>query len=473
MHIHILGIGGTFMAGLAMLARELNLKVTGSDQNLYPPMSTQLEELGVDIFDGYDNLAPLDARPDFVVVGNVMSRGMPIVEALLDRKLPMLSGPEFLARFVLRDRTVLAVSGTHGKTTTSSMLAWILDCAGLAPGFLIGGIPNNFNVSARLGNAPFFVVEADEYDSAFFDKRSKFVHYQPSILTINNIEFDHADIFADLAAIQQQFHHLIRMVPSNGLIIYPSNDENVLTVLDKGCWTHKVGFYSAEMNLPSLQENMHKGWHADLIKPDGSEFIISYQGKMLGTINWELTGQHNIKNALAAIAAAEAAGVTPQIAIKALYRFESVKRRMELKGVRQEITVYDDFAHHPTAIHSTLAGLRAKVGDARIIAVVDIRSNTMREGYHQETLARSVEKADCVYFFHGLDVEWDVQTIWGQLSKEGGVYSDVENLLFNLIEKKIPGDQVIFMSNGGFGNIQNLFLERLVDLEKLRVLSGL
>jgi UDP-N-acetylmuramate: L-alanyl-gamma-D-glutamyl-meso-diaminopimelate ligase len=463
MHIHILGICGTFMAGIAVLASELKLKVTGADQNVYPPMSTQLNEQGIKIFQGYEDINQLTPNPDCVVVGNVMRRGIPVVEAVLNQSLPMFSGPEWLARNVLHNRHVLAVSGTHGKTTTSSMLAWILEYAGKEPGFLIGGIPNNFGLSARLGKGPYFVVEADEYDSAFFDKRSKFVHYRPRTLIVNNIEFDHADIFADLAAIQLQFHHLVRTVPGQGLIVRPSNDPNVDTVLKMGCWTPQISFGLIEKE--DLKENLGKdqsGWTAKNITEKGDQFEVCYNNQPCGEIQWSLLGQHNIQNALAAIAAAYHVGIAPDIAVQALAKFKGVKRRMEIKGEQQGIIVYDDFAHHPTAIHTTLAGLRAKVGrKARIVAVVDIRSNTMRAGHHKDQLAQVVQDANQVYFFRSPDIMWDVQQVWGKAEKPGGVYSDTNLLLNALLENSTAEDHVLFMSNGGFNGIQTQFLEKL------------
>lgn len=433
MHIHILGICGTFMGGVAVLASELGFKVTGSDQNVYPPISTQLNELGVKIFQGYEDISQLLPKPDIVIMGNVMRRGMPVVEAALNQNLTVLSGPEWIARFVLKNRQTLAVSGTHGKTTTASMLAWILECAGLHPGFLIGGVPNDFGISARLGTVPYFVVEADEYDSAFFDKRSKFIHYRPRILIINNIEFDHADIFSDLAAIQTQFHHLIRTVPGNGLIIYPNWDKNITQVLKKGCWTTTKILDRAKQSMTVKQ-------------------LQSF-----------LLGEHNVENALSAIAAASHAGVDCDMAIQALQTFKGVKRRMEIKGVRRGITVYDDFAHHPTAIQSTLAGLRNKVGlDAHIIAVLDIRSNTMKAGHHKEALAGSVGPADCAYFYQSSDIAWDVHQVWQDTDKPGGVYQEIGQLV-NALLLNIPHDNthVVFMSNGGFSNIHSTFLEKL------------
>lgn len=452
MHIHILGICGTFMGGLAVLASQLNDKVTGSDQNVYPPMSTQLNELGIKIFQGYDDVSQLIPKPDWIIVGNVMRRGMPVIEALLNQDLNRLSGPEWLERFVLPGRHVLAVSGTHGKTTTSSMLAWILEYAGLEPGFLIGGIPQDFGVSARLGQGPFFVVEADEYDSAFFDKRSKFIHYHPRTLIINNIEFDHADIFSDLAAIQLQFHQLVRTVPGEGLIVYPQIDENVIEVLKKGCWTKKVTFNSQQ----------EAGWYIRNFIPTKNQFEVWFENQNYGELTLPLLGQHNIQNALAAIAAAQHVGVEASMAIKALAIFKGVKRRMDLKGSKNGITVYDDFAHHPTAIQVTLAGLRAKIGTTtRIIAVLDIRSNTMKAGYHQEELALSVQEADVAYFYQSPDVTWDVHKVFAKTGKPGGVYQELNVLLKTLLERVTAGDQVLFMSNGGFGGIPTLFLDQL------------
>lgn len=451
MHIHILGICGTFMGGLAVLAKEKGYTVTGADQNVYPPMSTQLNKLGIKIFQGYDDINQLSPKPDCVVVGNVMSRGMPVIEALLNQHYPILSGPEWLARYVLHDKHVLAVSGTHGKTTTSSMLAWILEVAGLKPGFLIGGVPNDFGVSARLGTGKYFVVEADEYDSAFFDKRSKFVHYHPSTLIINNMEFDHADIFADLAAIQQQFHHLVRTVPSDGLIIYPAADTHVKTTLEKGCWTKTETF--------GMQA---AAWQAKNHQPQNNQFDVCFQDQNYGTLTWSLLGEHNVNNALAAIAAAHNVGVDPVVAIKALSTFQNVKRRMEIKGIENGITVYDDFAHHPTAIGLTLAGLRAKVGPGvRITAVLDIRSNTMKAGHHKEDLPAAVQDADAVYFFQSPDISWDVNKIWASANKPGGVFGNIENLLDTLLAEKQQAEHVVFMSNGGFNSIQTQYLEKI------------
>ncbi len=449
MHTHILGICGTFMGGLAVLASELNDTVSGSDTQVYPPMSTQLADLNIQITEGYE-AEQLTPKSDVVVVGNVMRRGMPVIEAMLDQGLPYISGPEWLAKYVLAGKHVIAVSGTHGKTTTSSMVAWILEYAGLNPGFLIGGVPNNFGISARLGGGKYFVVEADEYDSAFFDKRSKFVHYRPKTLIINNIEFDHADIFPNLDAIKLQFHHLVRIVPGSGLIVAPNSDDNVKDVLKKGCWTTVE--YMRDDEVRGIDST--SGDHFAVYSSDNS-------AQLLGEVHWKLLGHHNMMNALAAIRAACHVGIEPALAIEALCSFESVKRRLEIKGEYDGITVYDDFAHHPTAIRTTLVGLRAKVGKAKIIVVLDIRSNTMRAGHHQHHLAPAVEGADEVYFFKSPDTTWDVNQEFKSSKKAGGVYSEHEQLLSILAESTPAGAHVIFMSNGGFGGIQNQLLERL------------
>ena len=357
MRIHILGICGTFMAGLAVLAKQAGHEVSGSDQNVYPPMSTQLASQGITLLSGYDS-SHIDQDIDCVIVGNVIRRGNKAMEYVMEENIPYISGPEWLARYVLPHHFVLAVAGTHGKTTTSSMLTWLLECAGLTPGFLIGGVPENFGVSARIGGGRFFVIEADEYDSAFFDKRSKFIHYRPTTLILNNLEFDHADIFPDLAAIKQQFHHLVRTVPGNGQIVYCAQDANLRDVLQQGCWTPKVTFG-------------HNGdWQASLIKADGSSFQVSHQGIVIGDVHWDLLGKHNVENALAALAAATFAGVPSKEGVRALNSFKNVKRRLEIKGRVDNIVLYDDFAHHPTAIATTLAGLRANVGKAPIVFVL-------------------------------------------------------------------------------------------------------
>jgi UDP-N-acetylmuramate: L-alanyl-gamma-D-glutamyl-meso-diaminopimelate ligase len=468
MHIHILGIAGTFMGGLAILGRELNYKVTGSDLAIYPPMSTQLMDLGIELTEGYDN-TELTPMPDCVVVGNVMRRGMPIIEALLNKGVPLISGPEFLANYILPKRHVLAVSGTHGKTTTSSMLAWILDVAGLSPGFLIGGIPLNFGVSARIGNMPYFVVEADEYDSAFFDKRSKFIHYRPRTLIINNIEFDHADIFPNLAAIEQQFHHLVRTVPGNGLIVHPSNDIAVDRVLKMGCWSEIQAFDAVQAS----------GWHAKCLNPEGSRFEVYFDKELRGQVEWSLVGQHNVSNALAAIIAAEHVGVRSEFSTQALSRFASVKRRLEVKAELPNITIYDDFAHHPTAIATTLAGLRAKVGNqSPVIAVIEIRSNTMRMGHHQQELTASLKDASEVYILKAPEIAWNLDQVFQAAHKPGGVYTEISPLVAALKKRLTQTthlavssnahsteNHVVFMSNGGFGGIHKLIVDALQTVE--------
>ncbi|ACL73525.1 UDP-N-acetylmuramate:L-alanyl-gamma-D-glutamyl-meso-diaminopimelate ligase [Thioalkalivibrio sulfidiphilus HL-EbGr7] len=448
-HIHILGICGTFMGGIALLARAAGYRVTGSDQNVYPPMSTLLAEQGIDVSQGFDP-AHLDPAPDQVVIGNVMSRGNPAVEYVLNRGLAYTSGPQWLAEHVLKDRWVLAVAGTHGKTTTSSMLAWILEYAGLRPGFLIGGVPENFGVSARLGEAPFFVVEADEYDTAFFDKRSKFVHYRPRTLVLNNLEYDHADIFPDLAAIERQFHHLVRTVPGEGLIVRNADDENLSRVLSQGCWTPVQGFSVAG----------HGDWQGRPQSPDASRFQVLYRGESQGEVCWEMIGRHNMANALAALAAARHAGVPVPQGIHALAKFQSVKRRLQLRGERSGIQVYDDFAHHPTAIATTLEALRARVGAARIIAVLDPRSNTMRMGVHRDRLAGSLAAADRVFLHAPADLGWDSQVVIDALP-HGLACADTDALLAALLAEVRPGDHVLIMSNGGFGGLHDRLLAAL------------
>jgi len=447
MHIHILGICGTFMGGIALLAREMGHEVSGSDANVYPPMSTQLEEQGIRLMEGYDP-AHLDPEPDMVVIGNALSRGNPMVEYVLNRGLPYTSGPQWLSEHILQGRWVLGVAGTHGKTTTASMLAWILEYAKLKPGFLIGGIPQNFGLSARAGDAPFFVVEADEYDTAFFDKRSKFVHYRPRTLVINNLEFDHADIFPDLAAIQRQFHHLVRTVPGEGLILHPHDEPKVDEVLEMGCWTPTESF-----------DHGAGYWQARLIEADGSRFEVLLDDELQGEVAWSLIGDHNVNNALAAIAAARHAGVPVEHAIAGLSAFVNVKRRMEVRGEVGGVTVYDDFAHHPTAITTTLAGLRRQVGEARIIALLEPRSNTMRMGVHKEQLAASVAEADVVYFFQPPDLGWDLKAVAEQAGAH--IYADIDALVAEVCGQARPGDHILVMSNGAFGGIHQKLLDRL------------
>jgi UDP-N-acetylmuramate: L-alanyl-gamma-D-glutamyl-meso-diaminopimelate ligase len=448
MHIHILGICGTFMAGIARLARELGMTVTGSDAHAYPPMSDQLAALGVQIMSGYQ-AAHLEPAPDCVVIGNAMVRGNPAVEHVLDKGLRFTSGPAWLAEHVLRGRWVLAVSGTHGKTTATSMLAWILECAGRAPGFLVGGVPENFGQSARMGK-DIFVVEADEYDSAFFDKRSKFVHYLPRTLVINNLEFDHADIFDDLAAIRRQFHHLVRTVPANGRILRPSPDAEIDGLMEMGCWTPVQTFTTAGGDAD---------WQATLTHADGSAFDLARSGEAVASVSWQLLGRHNVNNALAAIAAAEHAGVDPAEACAALATFRNVRRRMEVRGSVGGVTVYDDFAHHPTAIRATLDALRAHVGEKRIIAVLDPASNTMRRGVHKDTLGGALGPADKTWVYRPPNIEWDI----GALAKSPGVAlqvnDDIDALIAAICREARDGDHVVVMSNSGFAG----FHQRLLD----------
>ncbi|MBO0614602.1 UDP-N-acetylmuramate:L-alanyl-gamma-D-glutamyl-meso-diaminopimelate ligase [Thiothrix fructosivorans] len=431
MKIHILGICGTFMGGIALLAREQGHHVTGADSNVYPPMSTMLAEQGVDIMQGFQ---PHDIPPDTdtLVVGNVMRRGLDIVEHVLDRNLPYTSGPQWLGEHILRDRWVLAVAGTHGKTTTASMLAWILEYAGLQPGFLIGGVPENFGISARLGASPFFVVEADEYDTAFFDKRSKFVHYHPRTVILNNLEYDHADIFPDVQAIKTQFHHLMRTVPSSGLAVVNAQEANLKDTLAMGCWTPVETFADGD-------------WRAEYLQADGSAFRVFCKGVEQGIVRWDLLGEHNVNNALAAIAAARHAGVPAEHAIAGLAEFQGVKRRMQVRGTVRGVTVYDDFAHHPTAITTTLAGLRAKVGKARIIALLEPRSNTMRMGTHGAAVAAALQVADYAFIYQL--PEWD----------------DIDVLVATVAQLAQAGDHVLVMSNGGFGGVHDKLLAQLAN----------
>ncbi len=438
MRIHILGICGTFMGGIAALARELGLEVEGSDANVYPPMSTQLEALGIALKSGY-RAEHLQPPPDRIVVGNALSRGNPAIEYLLDTGLDYVSGPQWLGETVLRGRNVLAVAGTHGKTTTASLLAHLLESAGLAPGFLIGGVPGNFGVSARLGGGAPFVIEADEYDTAFFDKRSKFVHYRPQIAVLNNLEYDHADIFPDVAAIQRQFHHLVRTIPGHGRLIVNAEDAHLAEVLAMGCWT-PVETFGIEAG----------DWRARLIEVDGSAFAVSRQGTELGTVHWNLLGRHNVMNALAALAAAAATGADPVALLPAFAGFESVRRRMERIGERGGVRVYDDFAHHPTAIATTLAGLRARVGAARIVVALEPRSNSMRTGAHAAGLAPALADADAVVLLARPELVWDTAPLIAELGGRGIAVSGVDALLAALAAQTRPGDHVVFMSNGGF-----------------------
>jgi len=448
MHIHILGICGTFMGSLAVLAKELGHRVTGSDANVYPPMSTQLEAQGIELMQGYDP-AHLEPAPDLVVVGNALSRGNPAVEYVLNKGLPYVSGPQWLADHVLQGRWVLAAAGTHGKTTTSSMLAWVLEHAGMSPGFLIGGVPQNFGVSARLGGTPFFVVEADEYDSAFFDKRSKFVHYHPRTAILNNLEFDHADIFPDLAAIERQFHHLVRTIPGEGLVIHPTSETALKRVIDMGCWT------------PVQTTGEGGQWQARLLSEDGSHFEVLFDGQVQGTVDWELTGQHNVANALACLAAARHVGVVPELGCAALSAFKSVKRRMEKVAEVKGVTIYDDFAHHPTAIATTLDGLRKRVGDAPVIAVVEPRSNSMKLGAHRDGLPESVVQADNVFWYAPPNLGWDLAATVASSTVPTQVCDSLDAIIAGVKAIATPGTQVVIMSNGGFGGLHGKLAQAL------------
>ena len=497
MHIHILGVCGTFMGGIAALAKAAGHKVTGCDANVYPPMSTQLESQGIELIEGFSP-EQIKLNADVYVIGNVVTRGNPLMEEILNRGLPYISGPQWLAERVLQGKWVLAVAGTHGKTTTSSMLAWILEYAGLAPGFLIGGVPENFSVSARLpqvppaqqhqqtspspasgrgvgvkvdvvssstnaphpsplplageGTSPFFVIEADEYDTAFFDKRSKFVHYHPRTAVLNNLEFDHADIFEDLAAIEKQFHHLVRTVPQNGLIVSNGKEASLKRVIEKGCWTPVETFGDAT------------DWHADNAHGGGS-FDVMHQGKLQGRVTWDLLGEHNRMNALASIAAARHVGVPVEQSIAALGEFKNVKRRMETRGMVNNITVYDDFAHHPTAIETTVAGLRAKVGayektGARILAVLEPRSNTMKLGVMKDALPVSLKEADLV-FCYGANLGWDAAEALKSIANKAQTFDNLDNLVQTVAKIAKSGDHVLVMSNGGFGGVHQKILDAL------------
>ena len=467
MHIHILGICGTFMGSLAQLAVAMGHRVTGSDANVYPPMSTQLADAGIELIEGYDP-GQLEPAPDLVVIGNALSRGNPCVEYVLNKGLNYTSGPQWLGEHCLPGRWVLAVAGTHGKTTTASMLAWILEYAGLKPGYLIGGVPKNFGVSARLGDSPFFVVEADEYDTAFFDKRSKFVHYHPRTLVLNNLEYDHADIFPDLAAIQTQFHHLLRTVPSEGLIISAADVPALVEVLEKGCWTP----------VESIGEGAY--WQARILDESGGKFEVWLNGGsgvsgnssasddsdkrkpsrnagLVGTVSWPLSGKHNVANGMAAIVAARHAGVPPDIAAAALGEFAGVKRRMETLANINGVTIYDDFAHHPTAIATTLQGLRKQVGGDNIIAVIEPRSNTMKLGIHRDQLAASTAEADQVFWYQPTGFDWSLEELVGT-STNTQVLADMDRLLEAVVAAAKPGSHIVIMSNGGFGG----FHQRLI-----------
>ncbi|HEY7657488.1 MAG TPA: UDP-N-acetylmuramate:L-alanyl-gamma-D-glutamyl-meso-diaminopimelate ligase [Burkholderiales bacterium] len=445
MHLHILGICGTFMGGIALLARTAGHRVTGCDANVYPPMSMQLAAQGIELIEGWsaDQAA---MRPDLFVVGNVVTRGNPLMEAVLDRGLPYVSGPHWLRENILAGKWVVAVAGTHGKTTVSAMIAWILEASGLAPGFLIGGIPGNFGVSARGADSRFFVVEADEYDTAFFDKRSKFVHYPARTAVLTNLEFDHADIFPDLAAIETQFHHFVRTLPASGLIVANGADAALARVLARGCYTPVEQFGAAD------------GWTAAQVAADG--FEVLWRGEKQGRVQWSLQGAHNRDNALAAIAAARRCGVPASQAIGALRTFQSVRRRMEVRGAAGGVTVYDDFAHHPTAIAATLEGLRARVDNSRIVAVLEPRSNTMKAGVMKDRLAASLAAADRV-FCYSAGLQWDAAAALAALGAKAEVHADFDRLLEAVASSARRGDHLVIMSNGGFNGIHDKLLARL------------
>ena len=442
------------MGGLAVIARQLGYQVSGSDQNVYPPMSTQLEQQGIQLMNDYcaENL---DSNPDVVIIGNALSRGNPEVEEVLNRGLNYVSGPQWLAEHVMHDKWVLGVAGTHGKTTTASMLSWILEHQGFNPGFLIGGIPLNFGISARLGGGPenksgFFVIEADEYDSAFFDKRSKFVHYKPRTAILNNLEFDHADIFPDLDAIKRQFHHLVRTIPGEGLIISPECDANINDVLAMGCWTP----------VENTSINASAQWNVELLKADGSQFSVLFENNQQGIVEWTLTGEHNVYNAISAIAAANHVGILPKDAIAALSQFENVKRRMEVLAKINGVTLYDDFAHHPTAIATTLDGLRKQVGKERIIAIVEPRSNTMRLGVHTETLAKSLANADLAIMYQPQNLDWDLSKL-NSYADNIEIYQSLDGIIAKLKVEACAGGHFVLMSNGSFGGIYQRLQEEL------------
>lgn len=448
-HIHILGICGTFMGSLAQLAKAKGYTVTGSDQSVYPPMSTQLENAGIELIDGFAE-DQLSLKPDLVVVGNVIKRGTPVMEAVLNRGIPYVSGPQWLADHVLCDRWVMAVAGTHGKTTTSTMLTWILHQAGFDPGYLIGGVPQNLSTSASLGSSAFFVIEADEYDCAFFDKRSKFVHYRPRTLVMNNLEYDHADIFPDLKAIQTQFHHLLRTVPGEGLVVYPESDHALREVLAQGLWT------------PT--QTIGKDWTYKLKQNDLSAFTVLLAGEPVGEVSWGMSGLHNVHNALAAIASARHVGIEPSVACAALSGFGGVKRRMERVGEVNGIRIYDDFAHHPTAIETTLDGLRAQIGAGeKITAVIEPRSNTMKQGVHKDRLKDACRSADRVLWLEQDTLGWSLANTKSTGSTQHSVCRNIEDIVDRVESTAVPGEHIVIMSNGSFGGIHKKLLQRLQE----------
>jgi UDP-N-acetylmuramate: L-alanyl-gamma-D-glutamyl-meso-diaminopimelate ligase len=447
MRIHILGICGTFMGGIAALAKAMGHEVSGSDTGVYPPMSIQLQALGIRLHEGY-KAEHLHPTPDRVVVGNALSRGNPAVEAMLAEGMAYQSGPQWLYENLLKDRHVIAIAGTHGKTTTTSMTAWILEHAGLKPGFLIGGVARDFGVSARLSAGAHFVVEADEYDTAFFDKGSKFLHYRPRTAVLNNLEYDHADIFPDLASIEAQFHYLVRTLPGNGLLVVNGADQNLARVLERGCWTRRESF-----------GGVGSDWQATDCAPDGASFSVLQSAKKVAEVRWGMLGMHNVQNALAAMAAAAHVGVSPERTAAALSVFQGVKRRLEVRAEVDGVTVYDDFAHHPTAVTATLGALRARVGKARIIAIMEPRSATMKMGVHKDALADSLQAADRVFVYQAPNVSWDVPGAMRPLGSRASVLKDLDGLADAVMAELQRGDQVLIMSNGGFGG----FHEKLID----------
>lgn len=463
MHLHILGICGTFMGSLAQLAKAQGHKVTGSDKGIYPPMSDQLEQAGIEVIAGFDP-SQLDPAPDCVIIGNAMSRGNPAVEYVLDRGLPYMSGPDWMGKYLLADKWVMAVAGTHGKTTTSSMLAWLLEYGGMNPSYLIGGVPENFSTSARLTDSNFFIIEADEYDTAFFDKRSKFVHYHPRTLVMNNLEFDHADIFDDLKAIERQFHHLVRTVPSTGQVIYPADNEALQRVIAQGCWSQQA--------LLNNGQDQTAGWQVEALQADCSQFNVFHQGELAATVNWSLNGEHNMQNALAAIVAARHVGIEPKTAAEALAQFQSVKRRMELVGEvgseAETIRLFDDFAHHPTAIKLTLSGAKANQQvsgrSGRLIAVLEPRSNTMKLGEHKAKLAASVEDADGSYWLEPEGLSWSLSDAVSGMRNQT-VCQNIKALEAQLLKDIQAGDDVVIMSNGSFSGLHRSLLSKLQQRE--------
>ncbi len=454
MKIHILGICGTFMGGVAILARQLGHDVSGTDANVYPPMSDFLNSHNISIHEGYEDTTHLDDEFDLIIVGNTLSRGNAAVEFVLNEKIPYISGPQWLAENVLHQRRVIAFSGTHGKTTTTSMAAWVLEQAGLSPGFLIGGVAENFGTSARLGESDYFIIEADEYDTAFFDKRSKFIHYRPEILVINNIEFDHADIFGDIDDIIREFRRLVSIIPEKGTIICRGDDENITTMLSAGCWSRVIRFCGKSAK-----------WQYQSIKSDFSTFELRNCDKRLESVTWDQLGEHNASNALAVTAVAELLGVDSPDIVRALETYKSVKRRLEKIGQIRDITIYDDFAHHPTAIQTTLGALRAHVGEKRIFAVFEPRSNTMKMGIHKATLGQAFSDADVVFAYKPPGLSWDLGKTFTHFSGQYNQFDSVQNIVDEIVPALTPGDHVVIMSNGGFGGIHNLLLNALRESE--------